>query len=73
MNSFQKEVLDDLIRRKSASRGYLRSLPPLKKIELMFRLQDQYFQFLDAREKNGGEPIPERWRKWIRARKGISL
>jgi hypothetical protein len=71
MSNEQNEVLEDLGRRKTASRQYLRSLPPLKKIELLFRLQDQYYQFLEARERNGGAVIPERWQKWNRARRGL--
>lgn len=69
MSSSQTEIIDDLKRRKLAGRKHLRSLPPLEKIELMFRLQDQYFQFLEAREENGGEPVPVRWRKWDNARR----
>lgn len=69
----QNEILTDLKSRKAASRDYLRSLSPEKKIEMLFHLQDQYFQFLEAREKNGGKPVPERWQKWDRVRRGLPL
>ena len=52
------------------SKGYLRSLSPLEKIEKLVQLQEQYYQMLLIREQNGGRPIPERWRKWHKARFG---
>ncbi len=62
------EVISDLRRRKADSKKYLRSLSPIEKISMLFNLQEQYYQMLLAREKNGGRPIPERWRKWYKAR-----
>jgi hypothetical protein len=53
---------------KDIARTHLRSLLPLEKIEKLVQLQEQYFQFLQIREKNGGKPIPEAWRKWSNAR-----
>jgi hypothetical protein len=46
----------------------MRSLSPLEKIEKLVQLQEQYFQFLEIRERNGGKPIPEQWLKWRKAR-----
>lgn len=67
-NKAQDEVIEDLRRRKAVSREYLRSLPPIEKIAMLFNLQEQYYEMLVAREKNGGRPIPEKWRKWRKAR-----
>jgi hypothetical protein len=67
-NKAQDEVIDDLRRRKAVSREYPRSLPPIEKIAMLFNLQEQYCQMLIAREKNGGQPVPEKWRKWNKAR-----
>jgi len=67
-NKAQDEVIEDLKRRKAVSREYLRSLPPIEKIAMLFNLQEQYYEMLVAREKNGGRPIPEKWRKWYKAR-----
>lgn len=70
MNEFdnQSEVIKDLTKRKKVSRDYLRSLSPIEKIEKLVQLQEQYYQMLVIREQNGGRPIPEKWRKWYRAR-----
>lgn len=67
-DKIQNEVVEDLTRRKKVSREYLRSLSPLEKIEKLVELQEQYYQMLLIREQNGGRPIPERWRKWRKAR-----
>ncbi len=67
-NSLQTEVVADLKRRKKVSREHLRSLSPAEKIARLADLQEQYYQMLVAREKNGGRPIPERWEKWHKAR-----
>jgi hypothetical protein len=66
----QTEVVTDLMRRKKASREYLRSLSPSEKIAKLIELQEHYYQMLLAREQNGGRPVPERWRKWFEARHG---
>ena len=70
MNEFdnQSEVIKDLTKRKKVSRDYLRSLSPIEKIEKLVQLQEQYYQMLVIREQKGGRPIPEKWRKWYRAR-----
>jgi hypothetical protein len=62
------EIIKDLNNRKKISRSYLRSLSPLEKVEKLVQLQNQYYQFLLIREQNGGKPIPEKWRKWHKAR-----
>lgn len=67
-NNLQTEVVNDLKRRKKAAREYLRALSPAEKIVRLVRLQEQYYQMLAARAQNGGRPIPERWRKWHKAR-----
>lgn len=67
-DSLRAEATADLARRKAVSRGYLRSLSPDEKIERLVALQEQYYQMLKVREENGGRPIPEKWRKWYRAR-----
>ncbi len=72
-NKFQTEIIKDLKRRKQTSRAYLRSLSPIEKIEKLVQLQEQYYQMLKIREENGGRPIPEKWRKWHRARYENSL
>ncbi len=64
------EIIKDLQKRKKTSREYLRSLSPLEKIEKLVNLQEQYYQMLLIREQNGGRPIPEKWRKWHKARFG---
>lgn len=72
-NSFSDTVIEDLDRRKKTSRSYLRSLSPIEKIEKLVQLQEQYYQMLSIREQNGGRPIPEKWRKWYRARYGTGI
>lgn len=67
-NNLQNEIIEDLNRRKKTSREYLRALTPLEKIEKLVQLQEQYYQMLAIREQNGGRPIPEKWRKWHKAR-----
>jgi len=67
-NNLQSEIINDLTRRKKISREYLRSLPPSEKIAQLVALQEKYYQMLLVREQNGGRPIPERWRKWHKAR-----
>lgn len=67
-DKLQDEVIEDLNRRKKTSREYLRSLSPLEKIAKLVELQEQYYQMLVIREKNGNRSIPERWRKWHKAR-----
>lgn len=67
-NNLQAEVIADLERRKKISREYLCSLSPAEKISRLVDLQQRYYRMLAAREKNGGRPIPERWRKWHKAR-----
>jgi hypothetical protein len=67
-NNLQAESMQNLTNRKQISRDYLRSLSPLEKIEKLVQLQEQYYQMLEIREQNGGRPIPERWRKWHKAR-----
>ncbi len=67
-SDLQTEVVADLKRRKKTSREYLRSLSPAEKIARLVDLQEQYYQMLIAREKNGGRQIPEKWKKWHKAR-----
>lgn len=67
-NNLQDEIIKDLQQRKKVSRNYLRSLSPLEKIEKLVALQEQYYQMLLIREQNGGRPIPEKWKKWHKAR-----
>jgi hypothetical protein len=70
-DNLQAEIIADLTRRKKISRDHLRSLSPEEKIAQLVVLQERYYQFLVAREKNGGRPIPEKWRKWHKARHEI--
>ncbi len=67
-NDLQTEIIADLKKRKKRSREFLRSLSPAEKIVKLAELQEQYYQMLKAREENGGRTIPERWRKWYKAR-----
>jgi hypothetical protein len=67
-NNVQSEVIKDLTRRKKTSREYLRNLSPAEKIVKLVELQERYYEMLKAREQNGGRKIPERWRKWHKAR-----
>jgi hypothetical protein len=67
-NNLQIEIIEDLKRRKERAREFLRSLPPEEKIARLVQLQERYYKMLEAREQNGGRPIPERWRKWHKAR-----
>lgn len=64
----QTAAVADLTERKKVSRQYLRALSPAEKIAKLIQLQEQYYQMLKIREENGGRPIPEKWRKWHRAR-----
>jgi hypothetical protein len=67
-NSLQTEIIEDLTKRKKRSREFLRSLSLSEKIAKLVELQEQYYAMLKAREENGGREIPERWRKWYKAR-----
>ncbi len=67
-DKLQNKIIEDLNRRKKTSREYLRSLSPLEKIAKLVELQEQYYQMLVIRQQNKGRPIPERWRKWYKAR-----
>ncbi len=67
-NSLQTKIVADLKRRKKTSREHLRSLSAAEKIARLARLQEQYYQMLVARAENGGRPVPEKWRKWHKAR-----
>ncbi len=67
-NDLQTEVIADLKKRKKASRESLRTLSPEEKIAKLIELQERYYKMLVIREWNGGRKIPEKWRKWHRAR-----
>lgn len=67
--TMQDASVADLKRRKKISRDYIRSLSPIEKIEKLVVLQNQYYQMLEIRQLNGGKPIPEKWRKWHKARR----
>jgi len=67
-NDSQTEIIEDLTRRKKTSREYLRSLSAEEKIVKLAELQEQYYKMLEIREQNGGRKIPEKWRKWHKAR-----
>ena len=67
-NDLQTEIIDDLKKRKTTSREFLRSLSPEEKIVRLVELQEQYYKMLEIREQNGGRKIPEKWRKWHKAR-----
>lgn len=67
-NNLQAEIIADLERRKKTSREFLRSLSPTEKIAKLVELQEQYYKMLETREQNGGREIPEKWRKWHKAR-----
>ncbi len=43
-------------------------LSPTEKIKHLELLQRRYYAILEAREQSSGRPIPERWKKWHRAR-----
>jgi len=66
--NFEKEAIEDLKRRKENFRKFTRSLSATEKIQQLELLQMHYYELLKAREKNGGRPIPEKWRKWQKAR-----
>ncbi|HSK71461.1 MAG TPA: hypothetical protein VK892_07190 [Pyrinomonadaceae bacterium] len=67
-DNLESETIAGLERRKKISREYLRSLSPSEKIAQLMVLQERCYKMLAAREKSGGRPIPERWRKWHKAR-----
>jgi hypothetical protein len=67
-NRLQSEIIEDLTRRKKRSREFLRALSPEEKIAKLVELQERYYKMLEAREQNGGRPIPEKWQKWYKAR-----
>lgn len=64
----KQQAIDDLTRRKKSFRRYMYGLSPTEKIKHLELLQHRYYAVLEAREKNGGRSIPERWRKWRKAR-----
>lgn len=69
MNSnFQAAIIKDLEQRKKHSREFLRNLSPSEKIAKLVDLQEQYYQMLEIRAQNNGREIPEKWRKWHKAR-----
>ena len=55
------EVLSELI-------DYIEGFDDTEKVEKLVQLQEQYYQMLIIREQNGGRPIPEKWKKWHKAR-----
>lgn len=67
-NNLQTEIIKDLDRRKKQSREFLRNLSASEKIAKLVELQTQYYEMLEIREQNGGRAIPEKWRKWHKAR-----
>jgi hypothetical protein len=69
----EQESIEDLKKRKKIFRQHLQNLSPTEKIEQLLMLQEHYYQLLSIREQNGGRPIPEKWRKWHRARYSNSL
>lgn len=58
----------EITKRKNISRAHLRSLSPEAKIFQLIELQERYYEMLSIREKNGGKPIPAKWKKWRKAR-----
>ena len=62
--------IEELTKRKSISRSYLRSLSPEAKIAQLMNLQERYYEMLSIRQANGGRPIPKKWQKWHVARHG---
>jgi hypothetical protein len=68
MEHLQTEVIENLAKRKKISRNYLRSLSPTEKVEKLVQLQQWYYEMLLIREQNGGRAIPEKWKKWHKAR-----
>ena len=66
MNGLQAEIIEDLKRRKKASREFLRNLTPEEKIAKLVELQEQYYAILKLREQNGGRAIPENGANGIR-------
>jgi hypothetical protein len=67
-NDLQTEIIEDLKKRKQISREFLRSLSPEEKIAKLIELQERYYKMLALREAGGGRKIPEKWRKWHKAR-----
>ena len=67
-NNLQTEVVADLNHRKQRSREFLRNLTPAEKIAKLVDLQEHYYQTLSIREAGGGRAIPDKWRKWHKAR-----
>lgn len=67
-NDLQNEVVSNLTIRKQTSRDYLRNLSPAEKITRLIDLQERYYKILEIRQQNGGRKIPEKWRKWHKAR-----
>lgn len=65
------EQIEQLKQSKARLRSYTRGLSPTEKIRQVELLQKRYFALLEAREANGGRPIPEIWRRWKRAQKEL--
>jgi len=57
---------------KQKLRGHTRNLSPTEKIRQTELLQKRYFALLEARQANGGRPIPIHWRRWKRAQEEIA-
>lgn len=68
----QLEIIFNLMQRKKYSPEYWNSLSPTEKIAKLVQLQEHYYRILKKGEENGGRPIPEKWRKWYKARYGKS-
>lgn len=70
MNEFdeQLEIVFNLVQRKKTQREKMQLLSTTERITKLVELQEKYYYFLIACEQNGGRPIPEKWKKWYRAR-----
>lgn len=62
-------AVEHLRESKRKLRDYTRNLSPTEKIRQLELLQQRYYGLLLARERNGGRPIPENWRRWKEAQK----
>ena len=61
------DYIDELRRKKAGLRQYTRGLSPTEKIRQTELLQKRYYALLEAREANGGRPVPDVWRRWKQA------
>jgi|GEM_PF-1226125 len=63
--------VERLVAQKQQYGGYVKNLSLSDRLRRLERLQEQTYEILSIREKNGGKPIPQAWQKWAKARGSV--